>query len=130
MTNRHVLMTDLVDDPAAVERYREHHRHVWPEVVDSLRRAGIERLDIHVLGRRLVMIVELRDGLDLARAFAAHVASSPRVAEWERLMKSLQQPPPGATPGEWWTAMQPLFTLNGAESVIAVARAADQTRSS
>jgi len=128
MTNRHVLMTDLVDDPAAVASYRQHHRDVWPEVVDSLRRAGVERLDIHVLGRRLVMIVELRDGLDLTRAFAAHVASSPRVAEWERLMKALQQPVPGAPPGEWWTAMEPLFTLNGDESPIGVARAADQAR--
>jgi len=128
MTTRHVLMTDLVDDPAAVASYRQHHRQVWPEVVDSLRRVGVERLDIHVLGRRLVMIVELRDGLDLTRAFAAHVASSPRVAEWERLMKALQQPAPGAPPGEWWTAMEPLFTLNGDASPIGVARAADQAR--
>jgi len=128
MTNGHVLTADLVDDPAAVAAYRQHHRHVWPEVVESLRRAGVERLDIHLLGRRLVMIVELRDGLDIARTFAAHVASSPRVAEWERLMKSLQQPAPGAAPGEWWTAMEPLFTLNGDGPAIGVARAADQAR--
>jgi len=127
-STRHVLMTDLVDDPASIAAYREHHRHVWPEVVESLRRVGVERLDIHVLGRRLVMIVELRDGLDLARAFAAHVASSPRVAEWERLMKSLQQPAPGAPTGEWWTAMEPLFTLDADESVIGAARAAEPTR--
>ena len=113
MRNRHVLTVDLVDDPAAVASYREHHRHVWPEVVESLRRAGVERLEIHLLGRRLVMIVELRDGLDLAQTFAAHVASSPRVAEWERLMKSLQEPAPGAAAGAWWTAMESLFTLNG-----------------
>ena len=128
MTNRHVLMADLVDDPAALAAYRHHHRHVWPEVVESLRRAGVERLDIHLLGRRLVMIVELKPGLDLARTFAAHVASSPRVAEWERLMKSLQQPAPGAPPGEWWTAMEPLFTLNGDESTIGAAGAADRAR--
>jgi len=128
MTNRHVLMTDLVDDPAGVAAYHEHHRHVWPEVVASLHRVGVERLEIHVLGRRLVMIVELRDGLDLSRAFEAHVASSPRVAEWERLMKSLQQPPPGAPAGAWWTAMEPLFTLNGDESAVGAARAADPTR--
>ena len=128
MTNRHVLTADLVDDSAAIAAYRQHHRHVWPEVVESLRRAGVERLDIHLLGRRLVMIVELKGGLDLARTFAAHVASSPRVAEWERLMKSLQQPAPGAAPGEWWTVMEPLFTLNGDESAIGAARVADQAR--
>jgi L-rhamnose mutarotase len=113
MTSRHVLTADLIDDPAAIASYRQHHQDVWPEVVESLHRAGVEQLEIHLLGRRLVMIVELRDGLDLAHAFATHVASSPRVAEWERLMKSLQQPAPGAAPGEWWTAMEPLFTLNG-----------------
>jgi L-rhamnose mutarotase len=131
MTNRHVLMADLVDDPAAMAAYRQHHQHVWPEVVESLRRAGVERLDIHLLGRRLVMIVELRPGLDLARTFAAHVASSPRVAEWERLMKSLQQPPPGAAPGEWWSAMEPVFTLNGdVPTPIGAVRGADQARKS
>jgi L-rhamnose mutarotase len=111
-----VLTADLVDDAAAVAAYRQHHAHVWPEVVESLHQAGVERLEIHLLGRRLVMIVELRDGLDLAQTFARHVASSPRVAEWERLMKSLQEPAPGAAPGEWWTAMEPLFMLNGSRN--------------
>ena len=119
MTNRHVLTADLVDDPAAVAAYRRHHRHVWPEVVESLRRVGVERLDIHVLGRRLVMIVELGDGLDLARAFATHVASSPRVAEWERLMKSLQEPSSDARPGEWWARMEPVFRLPARPSTVA-----------
>jgi L-rhamnose mutarotase len=131
MTNRHVLTADLVDDPAAIAVYRQHHRHVWPDVVESLRRAGVERLDVHLLGRRLVMIVELKDGLDLARTFAAHVASSPRVAEWERLMKSLQQPAPDAAPGEWWTAMEHLFTLNGDEPApMGAPHATDQSRTS
>ena len=59
-------------------------------------------MDIYLLGRRLVMILETEDP-DFRRCFAAHVASSPRVAEWEALMRSLQTPPPGAPPGEWWT---------------------------
>ncbi len=50
-----------------------------------------------MLGRRLVMIVET-DGRDIRRSFAAHRASHPRVVEWETLMKSLQEPPPGAAP--------------------------------
>jgi L-rhamnose mutarotase len=111
--NRQVLTVDLRDDPEAIAVYREHHRRVWPEVIESLREAGIEQLDIHIMGRRLVMIVELRDGTDYRRAFAAHAASSPRVAEWERLMKALQEPAPGTPPGEWWAAMEPIFSLNG-----------------
>jgi len=109
---RHVLTLDLKDDPAVIEAYKAHHRRVWPEVLSSLRRAGLGDLQIYMLGRRLVMLVDLPDGLDVRRAFAAHVASHPRVAEWEALMKSMQQPAPGSPAGEWWAAMQPVFHLH------------------
>ena len=110
--SRHVLTLDLRDDPAAIAAYREYHRQVWPEVVESLRRAGVATMAIHIHGRRLVMILELTDGLDVRRVFAAHVASHPRVQEWERLMRSLQDRPPDAPPGEWWTVMEPIFQLS------------------
>jgi L-rhamnose mutarotase len=109
---RHVLAVDLKDDPAAIEAYTTHHRRVWPEVLSSLRRAGIADLQIYLLGRRLVMVAELPDGLDIRRAFATHAVSDPRVVEWEALMKSMQQPPPGAAAGEWWAVMQPVFHLH------------------
>lgn len=108
--SRYVLTVDLRDDPAAIAAYLEHHRRVWPEVLDSLRHAGVAQMEIYLLGRRAVMIVET-DGRDLARCFAAHRASSARVAEWETLMAGLQQPPPGAAPGEWWALMEPVFSL-------------------
>jgi len=110
--NRHVLTLNLRDDPAAIAAYREHHQRVWPEVVDSLRRAGVKQMDIHLLGRQLVMIVELDDGLDIRRVFSTHNAASGRVAEWERLMKSLQEPAADAAPGEWWAVMEPVFRLD------------------
>ncbi len=106
-----VLTVNLKDDPAIVEMYRRYHRDVWPEVQASLRGCGVERMDIHLLGRRLVMVVEMRDGLDYRAAFSSHAASSQRVAEWEHLMKSLQEPPPEAAPGEWWAVMEPVFQL-------------------
>ena len=108
---RHVFLVNLRDDPAAIAAYRDHHQRVWPEVIDSLRHAGVQAMDIHLLGRTAVMIVEVTDGVDAGRAFAAHRASSPRVAEWEQLMQSLQEPSPEAAPGEWWTQMEPVFRL-------------------
>ena len=105
---RQVLAIDLKDD-SVIETYREYHRRVWPEVLESLRAAGVLDLQIYLLGCRLVMIADLEDGADLRRAFATRMASHPRVAEWERLMMSLQQPAPGAAEGEWWTAMEPVF---------------------
>jgi L-rhamnose mutarotase len=110
---RQVLTVDLRDDPAAIATYVEHHRRVWPEVIESLRQVGVEQMDIRLLGRRLVMIVELRDGADFVSAFASHTASNGRVAEWERLMRTLQEPVPDAPPGEWWARMEPVFSLSG-----------------
>ena len=107
--SQHVLTADLKDDPALIASYVEHHRRVWPEVERSLRAAGIETMEIFLLGRRLVMIVEA-DG-DLRRVFADHAGSDPRVAEWESLMQSMQQPPPGAANGDTWTEMRCVFRL-------------------
>jgi L-rhamnose mutarotase len=114
MITRTVLAVDLKGDPAAIQAYRQHHRDVWPEVLASLRRAGVRHMDIYLLGRRLVMILET-DGPDFRRCFAAHVASDPRVAEWEALMRSIQAPAPGAATGDWWTPMEPIFSLEHAE---------------
>ena len=125
---RHVLTLNLKDDPAIVDAYTRHHRDVWPEVQASLRHVGVEQMDIYLLGRRLVMVVEMRDGLDYRDAFKAHVSSSQRVAEWERLMKSLQEPAVEAGAGEWWAVMEPVFHLEQGEP--AIAHLADRSRTS
>ena len=124
----YVLTVNLKDDPGVIETYRDYHRRVWPEVLESLRTVGVERMDIYQLGRRLVMLLELTDGLDYRRAFATLMASSPRVAEWERLMKSLQEPSPDAPAGEWWAVMEQVFQLNAPQP--AIARATDRSRTS
>jgi L-rhamnose mutarotase len=115
MITRSVLAVDLKDDPGLIDRYQAYHRDVWPEVRASLRRAGILNMDIYLLGRRLVMVVDT-DGQDYRRCFAKHASSHPRVVEWEALMRSLQQPLPGAPPGEWWTLMRPVFSLAAADN--------------
>ena len=133
MSARHVFTLNLRDDPALVEAYVRHHRNVWPEVQASLLRVGVEQMDIYLLGRRLVMIVEMREGLDYRSAFKSHAASSARVTEWERLMKTLQEPVPDARAGEWWAVMEPVFHLNHrsieAEEP-AIAHVADRSRTS
>ena len=107
--SRYVLTVDLRDDPAAIAAYREHHARVWPEVLESLRRAGVRHMEILILGRRLVMVLEVNNGLDVRRMFADHTVSNPRVLEWERLMQSLLEPASGAPPGDWWAVMEPVF---------------------
>ena len=128
---RYVFTVKLRDEPGIVETYRRHHCDVWPEVQASLRQVGVDQMDIYLLGHRLVMVVEMRNGLDYRDAFKAHAASTPRVAEWERLMKSLQEPTEEARAGEWWAVMEPVFHLNQhtAEEP-AIAHVADRSRTS
>jgi L-rhamnose mutarotase len=121
-----VFTVNLKDDPAAIEAYRRHHRDVWPEVLQSLRGVGVRQMDIHLLGRRAVMIVEMTDGIDYRVAFRAHASSSQRVAQWESLMKTLQEPPAEARPGEWWAFMDPVFHMDQMDQQnAAVARGAE-----
>lgn len=108
---RQVLAIDLKND-AVVETYREHHRRVWPEVLQSLRNSGVIDMRIYLLGRRIVMVADLEDGGDLLRAFRTRIEADARVAEWEALMMSLQQPAPGAAAGQWWTAMDQVFEFH------------------
>jgi len=102
---------DLKDDPLTIATYDEHHRAVWPEVQRGLRDIGIERMRIWRLGRRLFMLMETVDEFDLDRDFARYMEGGPRIREWQELMASLQEPAPGAQPGELWANMQLVFDL-------------------
>jgi L-rhamnose mutarotase len=123
MITRTVLAVDLKDDDAAIDSYKAHHRRVWPEVLANLRQAGIRDMDIYLLDRRLVMVVET-EGPDFRRCFASYRASHPRVVEWETLMRSIQQPAPGAPAEDWWAEMEPVFSLDVAANSASIPHAA------
>lgn len=73
--------------PGAVERYEEYHRHVWPDVLDAIRRAGITRYLIY------------RDGLDLFHhiecddydAAIARLATEPVNIRWQAEMAPMME---------------------------------------
>jgi L-rhamnose mutarotase len=108
---RHVLTLDLREGDDVARAYVAHHDAIGPEVVRSLRAVGVEALAIYRLERRLVMVLDTVDGFDLDADFTRHVASDPRCADWEALMKTFQQAPPGAPPGRLWTLMERVFEL-------------------
>lgn len=101
----------LVDDPALIKRYREHHRAVWPEVTARLRQVGITEMRIYLLGRRLFMYMEAADSFDPATDFA-RINDDRRSQEWDELMRTVQERVPEAAQGEWWAAMEQVFELS------------------
>jgi L-rhamnose mutarotase len=110
MSKRHCLTLDLKNDPALIAAYKQHHQNVWPEITRSLKEAGVEDLEIYLLGTRLFMILEVNGQFSFeAKARADRV--NRRVQEWETLMWNFQQPLPQAEPGEKWLLMERIFKL-------------------
>lgn len=44
---RYCLALDLKDDEALIAAYEEHHRHIWPEIMQRTKEAGIEQMEIY-----------------------------------------------------------------------------------
>ena len=107
---RYCLTLDLKDDPALIAEYRRYHQKIWPEITRSIRDAGIEDLEIYLLGTRMFMIMEVNERFSF-EAKARADQSNPKVREWEELMWEFQQPLPLARPGEKWLLMERIFKL-------------------
>lgn len=108
----HCLALDLRDDPQLIAEYERWHRRdfIWPEVVKSIRDAGILDMQIFRTGNRLVMLMRVAPSFD-ANAKAAADAANERIQAWETLMSTFQQPLPWAGTGQKWVPMQRIFDL-------------------
>ena len=113
MAEPQVLLLDLKDDPELIERYKAWHRPgaVPPEVLASIREAGITSMKIHLLGDRLVMLVTVDETYSPERKAAAD-AQNPAVQAWEALMSEFQKPIAGSAPGEKWRPATRIFSLS------------------
>ncbi len=110
MNRRYCLTLDLKNDPALIADYRKYHESVWPEIISSIKQAGIVDMEIYLLGARLFMIMEGNDkfSFDVKQKMDSE---NPKVREWEALMWKFQQALPQAKPGEKWLPMERIFKL-------------------
>ena len=107
---RYCLALDLKNDPALIAEYEAYHRAVWPEILDSIRGAGVEVCEIYRAGNRMFMIMEVGPDFSFERK-AAMDAANAKVQEWETLMWKYQEAIPAAKPGEKWVMMDKVFSL-------------------
>ena len=105
------MTLSLKDDPGVVEKYVEYHRAVWPDVLAGLRGVGITRMKIYLHGTRLFMYMVAEDDFVPERDFSNYMEAG-RAREWDELMRTFQQPVPGASQGDWWTQMGEVFDLD------------------
>ncbi len=111
MNHRYCLTLDLKKDPALVAQYKLFHQKIWPEISKSIRDAGIEDMEIYLLGTRMFMIMEVNESFSF-ESKAKSDQENPKVQEWEDLMLKFQQPLEGAAPGEKWQRMERIFKLD------------------
>src|SRR5205085_2284462 len=107
---RYCLALDLKNDEALIAEYEAYHRKVWPEILHSIKEAGIENMEIYRAGNRLFMIMETNDRFDFEKKANADAANE-KVQEWEKLMWKYQQALPHAKPGEKWILMEKIFEI-------------------
>lgn len=108
---RYCLTLDLKEDDTLIAAYEEHHRAVWPEVLQSIKEAGIVEMEIYRYSNRLFMVMEVVPHFSFEVKAAAD-NSNEKVQAWEALMWKYQQALPGAKPGEKWMLMKPVFSLS------------------
>ncbi len=109
-TQKYCLACDLIDDPKLMAEYKDYHKQVWPEIIKSIKDAGITLLDIYCVGNRMFMIIEADENFSFDKK-AAMDGDNAKVQEWETLMWKFQQALPWAKPGEKWMLMEKLFEL-------------------
>lgn len=107
---RHCLALDLKNDPALIAEYEHYHEAVWPDILQSLRDAGIADMEIYRVENRLFLIIEGDETFSLERKGQMD-AANPRVQEWEKLMWDYQEALPTAAPGQKWVPAKLVFKL-------------------
>jgi L-rhamnose mutarotase len=110
LMKRFCLALDLKDDAALINEYEEYHRKVWPEILKSIKDAGIQEMEIYRINNRLFMIMETNDDFTFEEKAKMDEANE-KVQQWEELMWKYQQAMPGSVPGEKWRLMERIFLL-------------------
>ena len=105
---KRIAMTVMLrDDPEVIRQYEELHANPWPEVLKSGYECGIRRVFIYRYGRQLFMFLETVDEFDLKRD-SNRILDHPKVLEWDKLTRDLQEPVPGAPSEAKWVEMKEL----------------------
>ncbi len=108
---QYCLTLNLKDDDALVHEYEEYHKpgNVWPEVIDSIREAGILDMQIYRAGRQMIMVMTVSDVFSF-EAKTHQDSLNPKVVEWEQLMEKFQVA--GENMASKWQEVTNIFELS------------------
>jgi|TARA_B100001971_G_C17940415_1_gene407358 L-rhamnose mutarotase len=104
----YAMALDLIDDENIIFEYEEYHQNVWPEVLESIKELGINRMRIFRISNRMFMLIEANDSYD-PNNLMNYSNTNEKADEWNNIMMKFQQKVPGSLPNEWWASMKQVF---------------------
>ncbi|MDR1738006.1 MAG: L-rhamnose mutarotase [Candidatus Symbiothrix sp.] len=110
---RYCQYLQLNPDTLADYEYWHSPQHIWKEIPEGIRRAGILQMEIYTIENKAFMIVETPLDFDWDTAFG-RLATYERQAEWEAFVARFQTGGAGKRSEEKWQLMKQIFTLNKA----------------
>jgi len=93
--------------PGTEDAYEEAHRHVWPEMLDLLKKAGISEYSI--FRRQDLLVLTLR-AVDFDATWS-QIENNPVNLRWQQVMSDYFQPINDLRPGERFPMMEEVFYL-------------------
>ena len=108
--NRYCLALDLKNNPQLISEYKDYHKKVWPEIIHSIKDAGIVNMEIYLIENRLFMVMETKDSFSFKKKDQMD-ANNQWVKDWEKIMWKYQQALPSSKPNEKWRLMERIFSL-------------------
>ncbi|MEP0712378.1 L-rhamnose mutarotase [Algoriphagus sp.] len=107
-TQSFVLICDLKDTEEAKLGYDECHKAVAPEIIASIRDAGVLQMTIYRWENRLAMIMVTDEAFSFEEK-AKMDLSNPAVQEWEAFLSQYQTNLPGTPPHWRWALTEKVF---------------------
>ena len=103
-----LLICDLKDESEAIQAYVDCHKAVAPEILESIRVAGVVQMSIYRWRNRISMILVGDECFSFERKAQLDNAN-PKVQEWEAFLGQYQTNLPG-TPANWrWAVTEKIF---------------------
>jgi len=93
-----------------IEEYKEHHRHVWPEMLEALREAGWRNYSLFLRDDGL-LFGYFETPHDLATV-TAKMAEKEVNTRWQELMAPYFESPDNARPDQMLVELEEIFHLD------------------
>lgn len=104
----YLLICDLKDESEAIQAYVDCHKAVAPEILESIRVAGVLQMSIYRWQNRLSMILVGTDDFSFEKKSQLD-AANPKVQEWEAFLGQYQTNLPGTPPNWRWALTEKIF---------------------